>query len=216
LILLRQGKISKWFSGIGQEAVSVGAVQALAADEMILPMHRNLGVFTGRNVALERLFAQFQGKKTGFTKGRDRSFHFGTMEHHIVGMISHLGPQMALADGIALGHLLGGNEKATLVFTGDGASSEDVGAISRAFYRLPVEEESSTNASISSSSQITQEDLNEISAFNRINLKVDGSSSDPYKEYEDVNIRPSSGSAATFPKVGADNTPSTDADVFGD
>lgn len=124
LILLRQGKISKWFSGIGQEAVSVGAVQALAADEMILPMHRNLGVFTGRNVALERLFAQFQGKKTGFTKGRDRSFHFGTMEHHIVGMISHLGPQMALADGIALGHLLGGNEKATLVFTGDGASSE--------------------------------------------------------------------------------------------
>jgi hypothetical protein len=95
----------------------------------------------------------------------------------------------------------------------DGASSEDVGAISRAFYRLPVEEESSTNASISSSSQITQEDLNEISAFNRINLKVDGSSSDPYKEYEDVNIRPSSGSAATFPKVGADNTPSTDADL---
>ena len=124
LILLRQGKISKWFSGIGQEAVSVGAVQALAQDEYILPMHRNLGVFTGRNMPLNRLFAQFQGKLSGFTKGRDRSFHFGSREHHIVGMISHLGPQMALADGIALAHMLKQEKKVTLVFTGDGASSE--------------------------------------------------------------------------------------------
>lgn len=124
LILLRQGKISKWFSGIGQEAVSVGAVQALEADEYILPMHRNLGVFTGRNIPLNRLFAQFQGKLSGFTKGRDRSFHFGSKEHHIVGMISHLGPQMALADGIALANTLKEEQKATLVFTGDGASSE--------------------------------------------------------------------------------------------
>ncbi|WP_286754873.1 dehydrogenase E1 component subunit alpha/beta [Roseivirga sp. UBA838] len=124
LILLRQGKISKWFSGIGQEAVSVGAVQALNQDEYILPMHRNLGVFTGRNVPFSRLFAQFQGKLSGFTKGRDRSFHFGSREHHIVGMISHLGPQMALADGIALANRLKEDKKATLVFTGDGASSE--------------------------------------------------------------------------------------------
>lgn len=124
LILLRQGKISKWFSGIGQEAVSVGAVQALANDEFILPMHRNLGVFTGRQVPYNRLFTQFQGKLSGFTKGRDRSFHFGSTEHHIVGMISHLGPQMALADGIALSHKLSKQHKATLVFTGDGASSE--------------------------------------------------------------------------------------------
>lgn len=124
LILLRQGKISKWFSGIGQEAVSIGAVNALDQEEFILPMHRNLGVFTGRNVPYGRLFAQFQGKLSGFTKGRDRSFHFGTLEHHIVGMISHLGPQMALADGIALANKLAGKEKATLVFTGDGASSE--------------------------------------------------------------------------------------------
>lgn len=124
LILLRQGRISKWFSGIGQEAVSVGAVKALAADEYILPMHRNLGVFTGRNMPLDRLFAQFQGKKTGYTKGRDRSFHFGAKEHHIVGMISHLGPQMALADGIALASKLDKEEKVTLVFSGDGASSE--------------------------------------------------------------------------------------------
>lgn len=124
LILLRQGKISKWFSGIGQEAVSVGAVQALNSNEYILPMHRNLGVFTGRNVPLNRLFAQFQGKLSGFTKGRDRSFHFGSKEHHIVGMISHLGPQMALADGIALANTLKEEQKATLVFTGDGASSE--------------------------------------------------------------------------------------------
>lgn len=124
LILLRQGKISKWFSGIGQEAISVGAVNAIAQDEFILPMHRNLGVFTGRQIPYHRLFAQFQGKNSGFTKGRDRSFHFGTREHHIVGMISHLGPQLALADGIALAHKLKENKKATLVFTGDGASSE--------------------------------------------------------------------------------------------
>jgi 2-oxoisovalerate dehydrogenase E1 component len=124
LILLRQGKISKWFSGIGQEAISVGAVNAIEQDEFILPMHRNLGVFTGRNIPYNRLFSQFQGKNAGFTKGRDRSFHFGTREHHIVGMISHLGPQLALADGIALAHKLRDNKKATLVFTGDGASSE--------------------------------------------------------------------------------------------
>lgn len=124
LILLRQGKISKWFSGIGQEAVSVGAVNAIDQEEFILPMHRNLGVFTGRNVPYGRLFAQFQGKLSGFTKGRDRSFHFGSLEHHIVGMISHLGPQLALADGIALANKLSKKPKATLVFTGDGASSE--------------------------------------------------------------------------------------------
>ena len=124
LILLRQSKITKWFSGIGQEAVAVGTALALEPDEYILPMHRNLGVFTTRNVPFERLFAQFQGKRTGFTKARDRSFHFGSKEHYIVGMISHLGPQMALADGIALGHKLDGEKKVALVFTGDGASSE--------------------------------------------------------------------------------------------
>ena len=124
LILLRQGKISKWFSGIGQEAISVGAALAMENDEYILPMHRNLGVFTSRNVPLERLFSQFQGKLSGFSKGRDRSFHFGTKEHHLVGMISHLGPQLAVADGIALGNLMEGIKKATLVFTGDGGTSQ--------------------------------------------------------------------------------------------
>ncbi|WP_187262148.1 alpha-ketoacid dehydrogenase subunit alpha/beta [Pontibacter beigongshangensis] len=124
LVLLRQGKVSKWFSGIGQEAISVGATLALEPDEYILPLHRNLGVFTSRQVPLDRLFAQFQGKKTGFTKGRDRSFHFGSNEHHIVGMISHLGPQLALADGIALADLLEQKERVTLVFSGDGGASE--------------------------------------------------------------------------------------------
>ena len=124
LILLRQGKISKWFSGIGQEAISVGVTMALNNKEYILPMHRNLGVFTTREIPLFRLFCQWQGKASGFTKGRDRSFHFGTQDYNIVGMISHLGPQLGVADGIALANILQAKNKVTAVFTGEGGTSE--------------------------------------------------------------------------------------------
>ena len=124
LSLLRQGKISKWFSGIGQEAISVGCTMALNQDEIIFPMHRNLGVFTSRSVPFERLFGQWQGKEMGFTKGRDRSFHFGTLDYNIVGMISHLGPQLSLAAGVALGYKLRKEKKVSLAFTGEGGTSE--------------------------------------------------------------------------------------------
>ena len=124
LVLLRQGKISKWFSGIGQEAIAVGATLALQEDEWIMPMHRNLGVFTSRNMPLSRLFMQWQGAKEGYSKARERSFHFGSREHHICGMISHLGPQMAIADGVALAYKLKKENKVSLAFTGDGATSE--------------------------------------------------------------------------------------------
>ena len=124
LILLRQGKISKWFSGIGQEAIAVGVTMALKKEEYILPMHRNLGVFTTRGIPLSRLFSQWQGKMNGFTKGRDRSFHFGTQTYKIVGMISHLGPQFGVADGIALANKIKGIKEVCAVFTGDGGTSE--------------------------------------------------------------------------------------------
>lgn len=124
LLLLRQGRISKWFSGIGQEAVSVGAISALAQDEWVMPLHRNLGVFTGRNMPLHKLFRQWQGSKDGYTKGRERSFHFGNARHHICGMISHLGPQLAIADGVALAYKLKAEQKVAMAFTGEGGTSE--------------------------------------------------------------------------------------------
>ena len=124
LVLLRQGKISKWFSGIGQEAISVGATLALMPDEWIMPLHRNLGVFTSRKMPLNKLFMQWQGAKNGYSKGRERSFHFGSKEHFICGMISHLGPQLAIADGVALAYKLKKESKVSLAFTGEGGTSE--------------------------------------------------------------------------------------------
>ena len=124
LLLLRRGKISKWFSGIGQEAISVGVTSAIQSDEYIFPLHRNLGVFTVRDIPLYQLFCQWQGKPSGFTKGRDRSFHFGAPDYNIIGMISHLGPQLSLADGVALAHKLQKEQKITVAFSGEGGTSE--------------------------------------------------------------------------------------------
>src|SRR3954454_2213601 len=116
LVLLRQGKISKWFSGIGQEAIAVGSTYAMQKDEWIMPLHRNLGVFTTRNIPLHKLFMQWQGNREGYSKGRERSFHFGTKDHHICGMISHLGPQLTIADGVALAYKLNQENKVSLAF----------------------------------------------------------------------------------------------------
>src|SRR5882724_10537733 len=124
LVLLRQGRISKWFSGIGQEAIATGATLALNEDEWIMPLHRNLGVFTSRKIPLHKLFLQWQGSADGYSKGRERSFHFGSKEHHICGMISHLGPQLAIADGVALANTLNNEDKICLAFTGEGGTSE--------------------------------------------------------------------------------------------
>ena len=124
LVLLRQGKVSKWFSGIGQEAISVGVTMALDQDEWIMPLHRNLGVFTARQMPLQKLFMQWQGNKEGYSKGRERSFHFGTSDYHICGMISHLGPQLAIADGVALACQLRKEQKVAVAFSGDGGTSE--------------------------------------------------------------------------------------------
>src|SRR6478672_2564833 len=124
LVLLRQGRISKWFSGIGQEAIATGVALALDKDEWIMPLHRNLGVFTVRNMPLHKLFTQWQGGKEGYSKGRERSFHFGSRQHYICGMISHLGPQLAIADGVALAHKLKKENKVSLAFTGEGGTSE--------------------------------------------------------------------------------------------
>ena len=121
---LRQGKVSKWFAGIGQEAIAAGVTLALDNEEMIFPMHRNLGVFINRGIPMHRLFSQWQGKENGFTKGRDRSFHFGAVDYNIVGMISHLGPQLALACGVALSYKLKGEAKVAVAFTGEGGTSE--------------------------------------------------------------------------------------------
>jgi len=124
LVLLRQGRISKWFSGIGQEAIAVGATLALQPEEWIMPLHRNLGVFTTRNMPLSKLFKQWQGSQDGYSNGRERSFHFGNNPHHICGMISHLGPQLAIADGVSLAAKLRNEQKVSLAFTGEGGTSE--------------------------------------------------------------------------------------------
>jgi len=124
LILLRQGKLSKWFSGIGQEAIAVGVASALEADDYILPMHRNLGVFTTRGVDLLTLLRQLLGRQGGITEGRDRTFHWGRLEHHLVGMISHLGAMLPVADGLGLAAQLAGTRQVAATFTGDGSTSE--------------------------------------------------------------------------------------------
>lgn len=124
LRLIRHNRISKWFSGYGQEAIAVGTTWALNDQDVILPLHRNLGVWTTRDIPLQPLFCQMMGKDGGFTKGRDRTFHFGLPEKRIVGMISHLGAMLPVACGIAQAAQLKGTQDIAVVFCGDGATRE--------------------------------------------------------------------------------------------
>lgn len=125
LLELRKGNVSKWFSGIGQEAISTAITMTMDEQEYILPMHRNLAVFSTRmKKDLNPLFLQWMGNPGSYTKGRDRSFHFGSQSDKIVGMISHLGVQLGVANGIALGEKLKGTNRAVAVFTGEGGTSQ--------------------------------------------------------------------------------------------
>jgi 2-oxoisovalerate dehydrogenase E1 component len=124
LRLIRQGRISKWFSGYGQEAIAVGCALALDPRDYILPMHRNLGVWTTRGVALRPLLCQATGRRGGFTRGRDRSFHFGLLEKRIVGMISQLGAMLPVACGLGLAARLKGEPFVALSMIGEGATRQ--------------------------------------------------------------------------------------------
>ncbi len=146
--LYRQGKIlGGVYVGRGQEAISVGAAMHVrrtgddAQDDVVSPSHRDMAVFLMQGIAMERILAQYMGRRTGLTRGRDGNMHMGDLRQRVVAFISHLGDSIPVAAGCALTFRMRGTDQVSFCFFGEGAASRGdwhEGVNFAAVRRLPV------------------------------------------------------------------------------